>query len=287
MLGALYWNPPREAFVIPIIDHPVMWYGIFFVSGFILGYWIIYSFFKQYLTSINQPEPGAAAIALADKMTWIVVAGTVIGARLGHVLLYAPEYYLAHPLEIFQTWKGGLASHGGGVGVILALYFYSRIVRKKYPGLTFIRILDIVAIPAALAGMFIRLGNFINQEILGNPTDAPWGVIFGSPADGSFPTPRHPVVLYEGLAYLFIFIFLFNLWRRFQFKLRPGMISGLFFILLFSARFIIEFWKTEQFGIMQDGYLQTGQYLSLPFIALGFLLYFLGYRLADKQSQQS
>lgn len=287
MLGALYWNPPQEVFVIPYFNHPVMWYGIFFVAGFVLGYLIVRAIFKQYLISINAPDPSGAATALVDKMTWLVVAGTVIGARLGHVLLYAPQYYWEHPLAIFQTWKGGLASHGGGVGVILALYFYSRIVRKQYPGLTFIRILDIVAIPAALAGMFIRLGNFINQEILGNPTDAPWGVIFGRPADLSFPIPRHPVVLYEAFAYLLIFIFLFTLWRRFQLKLRPGMISGLFFILLFIARFFIEFWKTEQYGIMQDNFLQTGQYLSIPYIVFGFLLYFYGYRLADKQTKQS
>lgn len=286
MLATLYWNPPREAFFIPFIHHPVMWYGIFFVAGFLFGYWIIYSFFRQYLNTIAHPHPGREAIVLTDRLTWYVVAGTVIGARLGHVLFYSPEYYLHHPLEIFQTWKGGLASHGGAIGILIALYLYSKWIHQKYPAISFIRMLDFVCIPAALAGVFIRIGNFINQEIVGTPSNAPWAVIFGNPSDGSFPLPRHPVVLYEALAYLVIFIFLFNLWRRFKFKLRPGIICGTFFILLFSARLIIEFWKSDQQGIMSGQLLQTGQYLSIPFIALGFLIFFFGYRLADKQTQQ-
>lgn len=286
MLAALYWNPPREAFFVPYINHPVMWYGVLFVCGFIFGYWILYSFFKDYLKSIKHPNPSTEAISLVDTMTWMVVLGTVVGARLGHVLFYAPQYYLHHPLEIFETWKGGLASHGGAIGILIALYFASRKYQKKYPDLNFIRVIDLVSIPAALAGFFIRLGNFMNQEILGTPSDAPWAVIFGNPADGSFPIPRHPVVLYEALGYFAIFIFLFSLWKRFGFKMRPGMISGLFFITLFSARLVLEFWKSDQLGVMQDQFLQTGQYLSLPFIFLGFLLYFFGYRLAFKKTQR-
>jgi prolipoprotein diacylglyceryl transferase len=287
MLAAIYWNPPREAFYLPFLNHPVMWYGVLFVLGFIFGYWIMYSIFKNYLKGIKHPNPSTEAVAITDTMTWMVVLGTVVGARLGHVLFYAPNYYLHNPLEIFQTWKGGLASHGGAIGILIALYFFSRRYKTKYPELNFIRIVDFVAIPAALAGFFIRLGNLMNQEILGTPSNAPWAVIFGNPADGSFPIPRHPVVLYEGLCYLFIFVFLFTLWKRFGFKLRPGIISGIFFILVFSCRLVLEYWKSDQLGIMQDNFLQTGQYLSIPFIILGFLLYFFGYRLADKKTQQS
>lgn len=286
MLGAIYWNPPREAFVIPYFNHPVMWYGVLFVLGFICGYYIVYSIFKRFLIARNHSDTTSEAITLADRLTWFVVGGTVIGARLGHVLFYAPAYYASHPLEILQTWKGGLASHGGTIGILIALFIYGRIVQKKYPELSFVRLIDIVAIPAALAGMFIRLGNFMNQELIGTSTTVPWAVIFGSPADGSFPTPRHPVVLYEALSYLCIFIFLYTLWRRFGFKLRPGIICGLLLSLVFTSRFFLEFWKSEQHGLMSDGVLQTGQYLSLPFIALGIFLYFFGSRLANKQLQE-
>lgn len=282
MIGAIYWNPPIEAFRVPIIDRPVVWYGIFFVTGFILGYFITYGIFKKLLIQNGRKEAKTEALYLTDRLTWFVVAGTLIGARLGHVLFYDPIRYFSNPIEILQIWKGGLASHGGIIGVLIALYLFYRFSRKRYPELTFIGIVDIVAIPAALAAFFIRIGNFFNQEIIGTPSSLPWAVIFGHPADGSFPEPRHPVQLYEAGAYLLTFIFLFTLFRRMGSNLRAGMISGLLFILINTSRFFLEFFKSSQHGIIEGDYLQTGQYLSIPFILLGLFLFFFGSRFATE-----
>lgn len=276
MLATFFWDPDPVAFKIPYIDHPVAWYGILFVTGFILGYIIVYNMFTHILTEQKIPSPKQEALYLTDRLTWYTVIATIVGARLGLVLFYDPFRYLTHPVEILKIWKGGLASHGAIIGILIALFLYSRSIRNKYPHLGFVRVVDIVSVPAALAAFFIRMGNFMNQEIIGIPTSMPWAVVFGHPADGSMPEPRHPIQLYEGFSYLLVFIFLYSLWKRFGMKLKPGMLSGLLFILVNTSRFFWEFLKSPQHGIMQDSHLQTGQYLSIPFIILGLVLFFYG-----------
>lgn len=216
------------------------------------------------------------ALFLVDRLTWLFVAGTIIGARLGHVLFYDWTFYRNHPGEIVKVWEGGLASHGAGVGIFLALYIYQRMIRKQFPEMGFVTLLDMIAVPAAFGGCCIRIGNFFNQEIIGIPTTVPWAVVFGDPVDGSSKVPRHPTQLYEAISYLFIFIILAFLWKRFGEKLRTGMMSGLFFILVFTSRFLIEFLKVPQSNMMDESFLQTGQYLSIPFILGGVLLYIYG-----------
>lgn len=275
LLAWLYWDPNPQAFTFPLIARPVAWYGICFVTGFILGYFILQPIFRQFLSQTKRyPEENIRELSIyyTDRLTWFIVAGTIIGARLGHVLFYDFSYYLNHLSEIIMIWKGGLASHGGTLGVIIGIALFLYFYRKDLPGLTFVKLMDILVIPTALAVTFIRIGNFINQEILGAPTSLPWGVIFGHPADRSFPEPRHPVSLYEALCYFGIFLVLYSLWKIKGDHLKRGFLSGLFFILVFGSRFVVDFLKMPQSNMIDESFLQMGQYLSIPFILLGIAL---------------
>lgn len=280
-LAWFYWDPEKIAFEVPFIEHPVAWYGLLFVLGFFLSYLIICQMFQRFLSQTNNPfkqmSDKEAGTFLTDRLTWFVVAGTIIGARLGYVFFYDLQL-LSSPLEILKTWHGGLASHGGVLGIIASLCLFKLSVRKEMPNLSLITLMDFVALPSALVSFFIRLGNFVNQEILGTETALPWGVVFGHPADGSRPLPRHPVQLYEGLAYLAIFLFLSHIWYRRDAILYPGRLCGWLFILVFSSRFILEFWKVNQDSVLDLSTLQMGQILSLPLIGLGACLLANSYR---------
>lgn len=225
-----------------------------------------------------------------DGLLWWIVLGTIIGARLGHVFFYEWSYYQNHLADIPKVWEGGLASHGGTLGVLLAIFFYSRWTRMQFPEMNFLALADLVAIPTAFSVLFIRLGNFVNQEILGTPTAAPWGVIFGHPADGTAPIPRHPVQLYEAIAYLLTFFLMISLWK---FKKKPwpqGFFLGVCLLCIFGSRFFLEYFKAPQNSFIDETFLQAGQLLSLPFIFLGIgFIYFSQFRsrhdISCKQSQ--
>ncbi len=270
-----YWNPPREIFHVPYIDRPVMWYGLLFVLGFVVGYWIVIPMLMTVLqdSQCQESDLRAASRRLADRLMWFVIVGAVVGARLGHVFFYAWPMYKNHPLDILKTWEGGLASHGGVAGILIGLFLFRLTISKLYPKLTFVKLIDILTIPASLGGCFIRLGNFVNQEILGTETSVPWAVVFGDPADGSFPVPRHPVQLYEAGANLLIFFFLWVLWRFPAIRLKTGLIAGIFFILNFGSRIVLEFFKEQQQSLMIDeSWLTMGQWLSIPLVVLGGIL---------------
>lgn len=279
-LLSIYWNPNREIFTIPVIDRPVAWYGLCFILGFIIGYWIVVPMFVRLLRDAgdNRVEVTDECRLLTDKLTWYVIIGTLVGARLGHVFFYYWPYYREHPLDIIKVWEGGLASHGGIIGILTAIAFYTVSVRKKYPTLTFFTVVDLLCIPSALAGFFIRVGNFINQEILGTETNVPWAVVFGDPADGTLPAPRHPVQLYEGLTALVLFFLLWTLWWKTNIRKYVGATTGVFFILLFSSRVYFEQFKESQSIMRDESWISTGQLLSLPFILLGAILLALSLR---------
>jgi prolipoprotein diacylglyceryl transferase len=282
LINWIYWDPPREAFTIPFIGHPVMWYGIWFALGFILAYLLIIHLFTQTIDSLKDsgqlillPNESAKGLArsLADRLSWYAVIGTLVGARLGHVIFYDLEHYLHDPISIFKTWEGGLASHGGALGILVAMFFYHKYLVRRIPTLSFLSFLDIMSVVVPLGCICIRVGNFFNQEILGPPTTLPWAIIFGHPFDDNQVLPRHPTQLYEAFAYLIIFIILFTLWTWKRKSLLPGVITGLLFVFIFTSRFFIEFVKSPQGGSF-EGILQTGQFLSLPFIILGFAIIF-------------
>ena len=231
----------------------VFWYGILFATAILSGLEFMKWVYRQEKRDVES----------LDTLFVYIVIGIVVGARLGHCFFYEPDFYLAHPMKIFAVWEGGLASHGGGLGVILALYLYC----KKYK-LDYLWLLDRVAIPTALFGFFVRMGNFMNSEIIGNPTDSIFGIIF-TRVD---MLPRHPTQLYEAFSYLAIFLFLTYVYKTKAKKLKNGFLFGLFLLLIFSARFLIEFVKTKQADYTLGIGLSTGQLLSIPFLILGVYL---------------
>ena len=353
-IGWLVWDPDSIAFILPIIKHPITWYGILFALSFFIGYYVLLATVRLFIyrhpyfvdsdlinlkeilkgseklnvlfnqkTSkkneavaelnrfIDQHQVGrlplkskgimrflspTACVRLrnrylleeafglgvktlkkkadffAEKLTTYMLVSTVIGARLGHILFYENgRDYLLHPLRILKTWEGGLASHGAIIGIVFGALLFYRKIAKDYPTLSILRLLDLLTLPALFSSIFIRLGNFMNQEVLGTETNLPWAIIFGSPADGSSSLPRHPAQLYEAGFYLlvfFIFLRFFTSW--FPYK---GLLTSVLFTGLFLFRFVIEFIKNEQSYWMVHSTFTMGQLLSVPFIFLGVFLF--------------
>jgi prolipoprotein diacylglyceryl transferase len=265
IFDAITWNVDPEIFHIGQLS--IRWYGLLFASAFLSGYII----FTRYLATERLTSE------MMDQLLIYIALGTVIGARLGHCFFYEPDYFLKNPLEILKIWKGGLASHGAAIGILLSLWLYVR----KYK-LSFLWMIDRIVIVVASGGAFIRLGNLFNSEIYGRPTSLPWGFEFVrdklyDPATGDLlPTvARHPTQLYEALSYILIFVILFSFYRKRHLKVRDGFIFGVFMILLFSARILIEFVKNDQVPFEAAMKLNMGQWLSLPFIVAGVAMILL------------
>ena len=214
---------------------------------------------KKIYQKENHPETDL------ETLFFYTFIGTLVGARLGHCLFYEPTYYLSKPLKILAVWEGGLASHGGAVGVILSVYFYS-----KRKGESFFWLLDRLAIVTPLTAFFIRVGNFFNSEIIGYVSNKPWAVVFKKRPDLG-EAPRHPTQLYEACIYFIIFLVLLKLYSLSKFKNKSGRLLGVFLILTFTARFFIEFIKVNQ-EKYDSGLLNTGQLLSIPFVFIGIII---------------
>lgn len=262
LFNAITWNVDPEIFSIGQLS--IRWYGLLFASAFLSGYIV----FSRYLTADRITSE------MLDQLLIYIAVGTVLGARLGHCFFYEPEYFLKNPLEILKIWKGGLASHGAAIGILLSLWLYIR----KYK-LSFLWMIDRIVIVVALGGAFIRLGNLFNSEIYGMPTDLPWGFefvrdrLYDANTGEILPTvARHPTQLYEALSYMLIFAILLTFFRKRHLKVRDGFIFGVFMILLFSARFLIEFVKNDQVAFEAGMQFNMGQLLSLPFILAGVLM---------------
>ncbi|MDX1907102.1 MAG: prolipoprotein diacylglyceryl transferase [Bacteroidia bacterium] len=236
------------------------WYGLLFATGFLLGYLITQRVFKRE----QKPE------AWLDSLLLTMVLATLVGARLGHVFFYEWEVYSQQPWRIPFIWEGGLASHGAAIGLFIALAIWSRRVSK----LSAFWVMDRLAMSVALGGAFIRLGNLMNHEIVGKPADLPWAFRFMRYAE-VMHVPRHPAQLYEALAYLLIAGLLALLYWGTQARLREGLLTGLFLVLIFTARLLLEFTKIPQENISDPTLtrwleiLNMGQWLSLPLIVAG------------------
>jgi len=243
------WDPNPEIFRIG--SFAIRWYGVLFASSFLFGYIIMKKFFAN--EGIKED--------VLDRLTVYIAIGTIVGARLGHCLFYEPSYYLSNPVEILKIWHGGLASHGGAIGILIALWLFERKEKKGY-----FWTLDRIAIVAALAGFFIRMGNLMNSEIYGVETTLPWGFVF---LRNHEVAPKHPTQIYEGLSYLLIFFLLYRMYWKRKGDVYQGLLISVFLILVFTARFLIEFVKEPQVNFEYNMPLNMGQLLSIPFILAG------------------
>lgn len=266
LFNYIHWNPDPEIF--NIFGIPIRYYGLLFVSGLLLSLYFLSLIFKRE----NLPAENI------EKLSIYGMIGIFAGARLGHCLFYEPAYYLSNPIEMilpitFLPEGGikfigyqGLASHGGALGLLIALFFYSR--KTKHSMLDTV---DLIAVVAALGSAFIRLANLMNSEIIGTPTTMPWGFIFERVDN----VPRHPAQLYEAILYLLIFGVMMFLYKTKRTRLKNGFFFGLVLVLIFVSRFIIEFFKENQVVFEEKMTFNMGQLLSIPYIfaGIGFMIY--------------
>ncbi len=269
ILNAINWNIDPEIFNIGSFG--VRYYTLCFLLAFISSYVLMLRIFKRE----NKPQE------LLDQLSIYIFIGTLLGARLGHCLFYEFDYYKDHPLEMILPYTyvngkftltgfHGLASHGGAIGILVGIFLFCRKTKTDFLWIT-----DRLVIVIALAGAFVRLGNFFNSEIIGLPADLPWAVVF----ERVDQIPRHPAQLYEAIAYVLIFILLWNIYHK-RSPLKAGFIFGIFLITLFGARFVLEFFKENQEAFEDGMKYNMGQLLSLPFVAMGI---YLAFRPAKKQ----
>ncbi len=254
IMAAITWDVNPDLLTLGPLK--LRYYGILWALSFLIGYYIMFGIYKR--EGLGQKE--------MDILLIYMVIGSVIGARLGHILFYDPQDYLENPLRILYIWQGGLASHGGAVGVLLVLWLYTRKLKK----INYMWLLDRIVITVALAGCFIRLGNLFNSEIYGLETDLPWGFIF---VQDNQTVPRHPTQIYEALCYLVTFVYLYISYFKMNSKIPRGQFFGIFLILVFGARFFIEFVKENQVPFEETLPLNMGQLLSVPLVIIG--AYFL------------
>lgn len=252
ILDFITWNVDPEIFDLGFIAP--RWYGLLFASAFFFGYIIMTKFFNK----------EGVPIKVLDTLTTYMLVSTVIGARLGHVFFYDWAYYSQHPIEILYVWQGGLASHGAAIGIVIGIYILSIVEKRPY-----LWFMDRILIVTALGGFLIRMGNLMNSEIYGHITDLPWGFIFVR--DGE-EVPRHPTQIYEALSYLVIFFYMIWYYYKKDSKTPNGFLMGMFMILVFGSRFIIEFLKEVQVSFESDMTLNMGQWLSIPLVIGGVYL---------------
>jgi phosphatidylglycerol:prolipoprotein diacylglycerol transferase len=280
-LAYIVWNVNPDIFHIGALT--VRWYGLLFAMAFLVGYKIMENVYKT--EGIDTKE--------VDRLSLHMIVGVVVGARLGHVLFYQPDVYFndywSHPFDIFKIWEGGLASHGASIGILIAMFIYTR----RGPVRSYMWMLDRIILTVPIGGFFVRMGNLMNSEIYGHVTNLPWGfkyvkdsINLGKPVE--MVTINHPTQIYEGLLYLALFVFLWILYKKKHASLKPGTLFGMFLILLFSIRFFVEFFKEVQVDFEKDLLLQyglnLGQLLSIPFILMGIFILIRSMRLTKGET---
>lgn len=253
ILTFIHWNVSPEIFTLGPLT--VRWYGFLFAIGFLFGYNHGEKMFKHENIDLK----------LLESLFIYLIVATIVGARLGHVFFYGWHYYSQHPIEILYVWQGGLASHGGVIGILVALTYWSLKVSKR----SLLWILDRVVVPSSLVAALIRFGNLMNSEIYGIPTNLPWGIIFDRNQE---TIAKHPTQIYESLSYLFTFGVMMYMYWKTKAKDYQGLIVGVFFVLVFSARFFVEFIKEDQEAFEKGMMLNMGQWLSIPFVIAGITL---------------
>nr|WP_239060651.1 prolipoprotein diacylglyceryl transferase [Bacteroides sp. 519] len=273
------WDPNPELF--KIFGIPLRYYGLLWGVGLFFAYIIVRYQYRDKKIPEKKFEP----------LFFYCFFGILIGARLGHVIFYQPELLVQSPLEVILPihidvagkwhFKGysGLASHGGTIGLIIALWLYVRKTKLNY-----VDVLDMIAVATPITACFIRLANLMNSEIIGKATDVPWAFIFANNSEAGM-VPRHPAQLYEALAYLLFFFIMIYLYKKYSTKLHRGFFFGLCLTLIFTFRFFIEFLKENQVTFEDGMQFNMGQWLSVPFIILGLACIFAGKKL-DKMKPE-
>jgi prolipoprotein diacylglyceryl transferase len=273
------WNPSPEIFTIPGIDWPVRWYGLMWALAFISSHFILN---RVYRTEGRTNKE-------LDKLTLYIIIGTVLGARLGHCLFYGPwfdevlangqviEGYISHPLNMLKVYEGGLASHGGAIGIITAMILYCRKTGENW-----LWLFDRLVIVVPLSGFLIRIGNLMNSEIIGTVTDVPWAFIFVS----EDRLPRHPAQLYEAIYCIILFSILYWLWKYKRQNFGPGFMFGLLCVMLFTGRFFDEFIKENQAEFEGALSINMGQILSIPFVLVGIFMMWRSFRLPKYEDRK-
>lgn len=259
------WEPSKG---IDLGFFTLHYYSMMWIVAFVIGFYIMKKIYK------NEGQTNESL----DSLFIYSVLGIMLGARLGHVIFYQPELFKEDFFSIFLPFSfrngieftgfQGLASHGAAIGMIISMYLYNKKVLKK----SVLWILDRIVIPVASGAIFVRFGNFINSEIIGKPTHSDYGVVFKKLGEDF---PRYPTQLYEGVCYLVVFIILWYVYWKTKKSEQQGFIFGFFLVFLWAIRFFVEFLKEPQ----GDEYisflnLNTGQWLSIPFILIGFYLMF-------------
>lgn len=253
------WSVSPDIFKLPWVDWPVRWYGLMWALGLIISQQVMYYIFKKE----NRPAEHI------DTLTLYIVVATLLGARLGHFLFYDPGVFISDPLSIILPPYAGLASHGGAIGILIGLWLYCRKLNYNY-----LWMVDRLVIVVCITGACIRLGNLLNSEILGKATDVPWAFIF-TKIDN---VPRHPAQLYEAIYCVLLFALLFYIWKNKRTVVSNGFIFSIFLIVLWSLRFVDEFFKISQESFEDDMMLNMGQILSIPFVLAGIILMIKTYK---------
>ena len=274
IVASIDWNPNPEIF--KVFEFPVRYYGLFFAMAFLAGFQVMTYIFKKEGRPVEQ----------ADQLLLYAMVATVVGARMGHYFFYEFPLLQADPMRFFIQMItppfSGLASHGAAVGLFSAFYLYV----KKNPGQSYLYVTDRMVIVVSLAGFFIRMGNLMNSEIIGKPTDLPWGFKFfrdyefNPLGDPAMVVARHPSQLYEALSCLVIFTLLMWFWSKKKGKTQEGLMTGLFMVVLFGLRFFYEFLKENQSDFENQMALNMGQILSIPSVIFGLIVLIYSYRRA-------
>ena len=288
LLNYITWNVDPVLFSLGNLQ--VRWYGLLWALGFLIGYFIMHQIYKKEKMSNDA----------MDKLLIYMLVSTIIGARLGHCLFYEPDYYLSNPLKMLAVWEGGLASHGGAIGILIGLWLYVRNYNKStkkaktdLQRISYIWILDRIVVAVCLVGALIRVGNVMNHEIYGTPTSLPWGFVFlrgaeqfcgtfdnytpcnawNAPCPSSEWLPCHPTGLYEAFFCLVAMgILLWMYYKRDLGHKQPGLMFGTFLIIIFGSRICIEFLKNVQVDFERNMTFDMGQWLSVPFVIIGIVM---------------
>lgn len=287
LLNYITWDVDPVLFSLGPLQ--VRWYGLLWALGFLIGYFVMRGIYRREKMTDDS----------LDKLLVYMLLSTVIGARLGHCLFYEPKEYLANPISMLYIWEGGLASHGGAIGILVGLWLYVRSYNKSkkekdnLQKINYIWILDRIVVAVCLVGALIRVGNVMNHEIYGTPTSLPWGFVFMRGAEqfcGTFDNytqctswasccppsewlPCHPTGLYEAFFCLVAMgILLWMYYKRDLGHKQPGLMFGTFLVIIFGSRILIEFLKNVQVAFEENMTFDMGQWLSVPFVVIGIVM---------------